>query len=252
MYLLVLHGPGSLFYPFAVLALVGGPSVAAIVAALHGQDRLRAGLAAGATVFGSVVVLFFLTYTVWPQFQGTSVRLPDFCTDEAGLVRPPPAVAYEVPGYGRGILLAKSAETAVAEIAAAEPPHVSNVFVIDTIDRRVVKTLTFPNDVVMATVDDGIAYIYNDKLGFFLDARTGELKPTFLTMDNYSGMSRVEHPVLPNTPGNAWYVERDAIISSWGVDGSVRSLPHMFLNATARGCYIDGETGRVTRLLRDY
>jgi hypothetical protein len=248
-YLFALHEPGALFYAFAILAFAGGPCVAGLLAARGARPSGKAFVAAGAAVFGAVFALFLFTYTLWPQFESTSVRLPPFCTDGVSLAHPPAFLSYAVPGSGeRGILIARGEGRAVVVVPADAPPHPSRVFVIDTNANRVLNELTFPSDVVMAAIDGGMTYIYNNRLGIFLDARTGRLKPVFFTIDNYSGLSRVAHPVLPHTPGTAWYVETDAVISSWGVDGSVRSRPHMFLNAVAQGCYVNGKTERITKL----
>ena len=248
VYFLALHQSGTLFYPFAALAFLGGPALAAVLAGRAAPRRsVRVPFLTGGSVFVSVTVLFLAIYMVWPQFQGRSVRLPESCST-AGSIHPPPELAYTIPGRGAGVLVNRSAGTAVVAIPGAAPPYPSTVYVIDIADRQVLTALAFPNDAIMAGIDGGIVYLYNDKIGAFINARTGAFTQNLMTMDNYTGLSRVEHPVFMNQPGDAWWVEKNAVISSWGVDGSVRSLSILSMNAIAFKCYVDGASGRVTAL----
>lgn len=77
VYILVLHEPGSLFYPFAAMFFLGGPLLAGTSGAVRSPaHRYRASLAAGFTVFCITLVLFFMSYAVLPQSDRTSVHLP--------------------------------------------------------------------------------------------------------------------------------------------------------------------------------
>src|SRR5262249_22013689 len=146
----------------------------------------------------------------------------------------------------KGILIANDEHTAV--VTAIAQDHSSDVYLLDKTTNSILRTVHFPNDVVMAVVSGGTAYIYNDKLGYFLDARTGEFKKDIFTIDNYGGLSGSDRPILPDTSSGNWYVETSAVISSWGVDGSVLSRPYFVLNAIARGCFVNGQTGEITKL----
>ena len=98
-YMILLHEPGSLFYPFAVLFFLVGPLIAGTTAAARSSGHsYRAFLISGGAVFAAVFILFFLTYAVLPQFDRTSVQLPESCIGFDSGPHPAPALAYEIPG----------------------------------------------------------------------------------------------------------------------------------------------------------
>jgi hypothetical protein len=249
IYFLVFHEAGSLFYPFAAIAFVGGPCLAGLRSVANKPtQKIRRFLVAGLTVYGAVLVLFFIMYAVVPAAERTSIQLPATC--DGSYSKTPSALAYTLPdNKGVGILVTGDEHTAVvATITQNQPPYPSNVYLVDKSSNRILWATQFPNDEVMAVVSDGIAYIYNDKLGYFLDARTGEFKKRIFTIDNYGGLSQSDRPILPDTSGSNWYVETSAVISSWNMDGSVHSRPYLILNAIARGCFVNGKTGEITKL----
>jgi hypothetical protein len=251
LYFFVLGEPGNLFYPFAVLAFVVGPSVAGFFAARRQPMRkVRSFLTTGASVFGVVLVLFFVMYAIVPIFERTSVQLPDYCDGDYANPMPPDALAYALPDdRGTGIVVARDDQTSVvAVIAQDETPPTSQVYVVDEDRQQILWTASFPNDAVMAAISERIVYLYNDKLGYFLDANTGDYKDNVLVIDNYGGLSQTDRPILMGTSDGNWYVETSAVISSWEVNGTVHSRPFLILNAIANGCYVDGQTGVVTRL----
>jgi hypothetical protein len=203
---------------------------------------------AGFSIIG-VFALFFGVYAIWPQFERTSVPLPAACDGAYLSAEPAGALAYALPGnQGTGILVAKGEDTAVVAMVASTAPHASAIYVVDTKVNQIMRVLQFPNDAIMAAIDGGIVYLYNDKIGYFLYAQTGAPENTLVRIDNYGGLSPSDRPVLMQASGNKWYVETSAIISSWDADGSVRSLLRLNMNAVARGCFINGTTGEVTRL----
>src|SRR5262245_32583755 len=124
VYILILHEPGSAFYPFAALTFLGAPLIGGIVARSRAQGhRLKAFFTSSAAVFGIVWALFVFTYVVLPQFDRTSVQLPEFCDGLNGSFNPPAQVAYALPGVGTGILLANDTQTAVVVlIDSSQPP----------------------------------------------------------------------------------------------------------------------------------
>lgn len=249
-YIAVLGESGSWFYPFARLLFFGGPAVGGLTAASKAREgRFVASCFVGGVVFVVATILFSLVYAVLPQFARTSVRLPDFCDGFHGDFSPPAQLAYTVPGVGTGILLAsdqRSAVVVVPEYQRASSP--STVLLVKRSDNTILRRLRFDNDVVSATVDSGVAYLYNDKIGYSIDASTGESKKNVLLIDNYGGLSETDRPILPHASDGHWYLETTAVISSWRVDGTVRSRPSLTLNGIARGCFIAGATGEVTRL----
>ena len=250
VYILILHEPGSAFYPFAALTFLGAPLIGGIVARSQAQDhRLKAFLTSSAAVFGIVWALFVFTYVVLPQFDRRSVQLPEFCDVLDGIFNPPAQLAYALPAVGTGILLASDSQSAVVVmIDSGQPPFPSILYLVHKSDNRIIQRMGFNNDVVSATIVDGILYIYNDKLGYVLDARTGELEPDFLLIDNYGGLSESDRPIISRASSGHWYLETTAIISSWNIDGTVRSRPRLTFNGIARGCFIAGATHDVIPL----
>ena len=249
-YILVLHEPGPAFYPFAGLVCLGGPLTGGVVAALRTpRHRLRAFFVSGPAIFGIAWMSFIYTYMILPQFARRNVQLPAFCDGWDGSFNPPAELAYSLPGLGTGVLLASDAESAVVVLVDPDqPPFPSDVYLIDRGNDKVVLGIRFNNDVVSATIEQGTLYLYNDKLGYLLDARTGEMEQDFLLIDNYGGLSETDRPIISRASSGHWYMETTAVISSWNLDGTMRSRPNMTLNGIARGCFIDGATNVVTPL----
>lgn len=250
VYLVVLREPGSEFYLFAGLAFLGCPFLGGMLAALKTQEhKLKAFLASSGTVFVTVFMLFFATYVVLPQFARTNVQLPQFCDGFDGSFNPPSRLTYTLPDAGTGVLIASDSQSAVVVIIdSSQPPFPSTLYLVNQSDTKIIQTMRFGNDVVSATIDEGILYIYNDKLGYLLDAHTGEFEEDFLLIDNYGGLSETDRPILSRASSGHWYMETTAVISSWNVDGNVRSRPHLTFNGIALGCFISGDTQEVTQL----
>jgi hypothetical protein len=250
VYLVVLRGPGSAFYAFAGLVFLAGPLIGGIVAMSKNREhRGKAFLTSGSVIFGIAWMLFTLMYVVLPQFERTSVQLPAFCNGYDGSFGPPSPLAYTLPNVGTGVLITSDAQSAVVVmIEYDQPPFPSTVFLVNKSDNKIVWRMHFKNDVISATINDDTLYLYNDKLGYFIDARTGEFEKYFLTIDNYGGLSKSDRPIISRAASGHWYMETTAMISSWNVDGTVKSRPHLTFNAIALGCFISGETHDVTKL----
>lgn len=197
-YIVVVREPGSAFYSFAALAFLGGPLIAGIVTVLKTQkNRLKAFFVSSGAVFGVMFILFVVTYVVIPQYARTNVQLPAFCDGFDGNFNPPSHLAYALPGRGTGILLVSDTESAVvAMIDGDHPPFPGSVFLVNRNDNKILLGMGFNNDVISAAIDDGIVYIFNDKLGYLIDARTGEFEEHFLIIDNYGGLSQSDRPII--------------------------------------------------------
>jgi hypothetical protein len=249
-YIFLLREPGPLFYPFTALAFLGGPLIAGTTTAVQAPEHTcRASLIAAGTVFGTVLVLFFIVYAVLPQSERTSVQLPASCTNFNSTSHPASAPAYELPGTGTGVLIAGNEQTAVvAMIDYTRVAYPGIVYVVNRSDQKILRHLDFADDTVSATIDRGIVYLYHDKQGYFIDARTGAPDMTFLTIDNYGGLSVSDRPVLPGASEGRRYLETTAVISSWGFDGTVRSRRHLTMNGIAYHCFVNGTTGEIVAI----
>lgn len=251
-YLALLREPGSLFYLFAGLIFVGAPLMGA-TAAVRKSDantsKIRVFLRACTGVFGLAVLAFILTYAVYPQFQRTTVQLPAFCGGFAAS-GPPPGFDYEIPGIGAGILLAGDSQAALAAaVDWTNPPFHSTVYLVRKSGRQILWSSRFENDIIAASIDGGTLYLYNDKLGFWIDAANGRPKRELFTIDNYGGLSQTDRPVLiSSAPTGRWYMETTAMISSWNIDGSVATRRRVAFNSIAFNCLVTGATGAVTQL----
>jgi hypothetical protein len=200
-------------------------------------------------VFGIVFVLFVFTYVVLPQFARTNVRLPEFCDGLDGSFTPPSHLSYTLPGIGAGILITSDAEIAVVTTIDDDyPPYPSTVHLVNKNDNKILRSMHFSNDVISAGIDQDTVYIFNDKLGYLIDKRTGSPEENFLLIDNYGGLTETDRPIVSRASDSHWYMETTAVISSWGVDGTVKSRPHLTFNGFARGCFISGDTSDVTQL----
>lgn len=214
-----------------------------------GKAYVKRLLVIGGSAFGILLVSLCSVYAIAPEFERTSIRLPSKCNGLTREPRPPMHLRYSLPdGKGTAILLSRSDGTAVVAAVANSPAHPSNVYIIDTGADRVLNVIPFPNDVIMAGLSGGIIYLYNDKLGYFFDARTGTFEKNLLVADNYGGLSNSDRPVIGQSGGNTWYIETTAVVTSVERNGSIHSLVHVVFDAIARGCFVDGKTGSITRL----
>jgi hypothetical protein len=254
VYISVLREPGSAFYPFAAMVSFGCPLIAGLIAVTKTPThKKRRFIACSSLIFGITLLLFVVTYVVYPQFVRASVQLPATCDGFDGapdtLKVLPPQLAYDLPDSKRGILLVESAESVVAvTIDGDRPPLASTTYLIRKSDNAIYGRMHFNNDVIMASIDAGTMYIYNDKLGYLIDERTGKFEENILLIDNYGGLSETDRPIISRASSGNWYVEATAVVSSWNTDGTVKSRPHLTMNGIARGCYISGTTGKVTPL----
>ncbi len=201
VYIILLHEPGPLFYPFAALAFLGGPIMAGAIGAVQSREhKYRTFFISGCAVFAAALVLFFITYAVLPQFDRTSMVLPEYCDGFDSSTHPSPSLAYGLPGTGTGVLIAGSEQAAVvAMVDYANAPYPSTVYIVNRSENRILWRMDFGDDTIIATINSGIVYLYHDKLGYFIDARTGAFEKNIMLIDNYGGLSGSDRPVLPGS-----------------------------------------------------
>lgn len=250
IYMSLLDEPGSAFYLFAALVFLGGPLIGGIVALLKTRrQKFKTFIIAGGTVFGTMFVLFIVLYVVLPQYSRANVQLPEYCNGFDGALNPPSTLMYLLPDGEAGILLTENAESVVvAKIEGNHKPFSSTLYLLRKNDGEVLQSMHFDNDVVTVSIDEGTLYIYNDKLGYLINERTGAFEENFLLIDNYGGLTETDRPFISRASSGNWYLETTAVISSWNIDGIVKSRPRLTFNGIARGCYVHGTTGEVIRL----
>jgi hypothetical protein len=71
-----------------------------------------------------------------------------------------PALVYNLPGIGTGVMVAGSEQTAVvAMIDYSKAPYLSTVHIVNKSDNLSLRHMDFPDDTIIATVDSGIVYL---------------------------------------------------------------------------------------------
>jgi hypothetical protein len=177
------------------------------------------------------------------------VQLPKSCDGFDSSPHPGPTLAYELPGIGTGVLITGNEQTAlVAMIDYTKAPYPSTVYIVNRSDNRILRRMDFADDTIIATIDGGIVYLYNDKLGYRFNARTGASEKTFLLIDNYGGLSGSDRPVIAGASDGCRYLETSAVVSSWSTDGTVRSRPHLTMNGIAYNCFVNGKTREIVEI----
>ena len=147
------------------------------------------------------------------------------------------------------MLITGDEQTAVVAIVDyTKAPFPSTVYIVNRSDNRILQRMYFADDTIIATIDNGIVYLYNDKRGYLINARTGAFEETVLRIDNYGGLSASDRPVLPGASEGRRYLETTAVISSWSTDGTVRSRPHLTMKGIAYNCFVNGETGEIVEI----
>ncbi len=210
---------------------------------------MRLVVRAVALILAIAVVLCVLLYLVIPQFERTSVQMPESCNTAPGTFKPPPDRTYLLPQIGNGVRVAANDQFAlVAVIDYAHPPFPSTVFLVNRTDNQIIQRIDFPNDVIAAAFDANTLVLYNDKLGYLIDPRTGQLENNILLMDNYGGLSESDRPIISRASTGHWYFETTAVLSSWNVDGTFKPRHHLTFGGIALGCFIDGATNQIIAL----
>jgi hypothetical protein len=239
IYIDIFHESSSTFYLFAGLALLGGPLAGGLVSALMAKEnRPTALLISGVTVFVVILILSVLSYLVLPLFSYDSVRIPASGIDNVyGGSHLPSDLNYSIPGIGNGTLITSDNKSAVVAMTDhSHLPFKSTVYLINKSNNNVIQDLNFNNDIISAAIYQGTLYIFNDKIGYIINAENGEFEKIVVTIDNYRGLF---------THNNNMYMQTTFEISSLNADGSVGSHRQMYMNCTAFGYFISGSTGQI-------
>jgi hypothetical protein len=145
---------------------------------------LRALLATTAAllVVALVVIAPLVGYALLSPFTGVPVPI----TCEGGTAGPSPQLV-PVPGHGEGTVIATDGPTTVVAVPAPDGRTAGGSLNLIT-GGDVVFSLPVVSRAVAAGVGDGRAYLFDDKLGYILEAATGDVVPRALTIDNYRGL----------------------------------------------------------------
>jgi uncharacterized membrane protein YbaN (DUF454 family) len=239
-YAFIFHESSSEFYLFAGLALLGSPLIGSIISALKAkEDKPIALLISGSAILLILIVLYILVYVALPVFFYESVQLPaSYINDASGSSSHMPSyLNYSIPGIGTGRLITGDKNSVVVVMSDYDHlPYISTVYLINKSSNKNIRSLNFNNDIIGAAIDQGTLYIFNDKIGYFINTENGEFVKTIVRLDNYRGIF---------TSNNNTYMQTTLETSALNADGSVVSHRRMYMNCTAFGCFISGSTGQV-------
>jgi hypothetical protein len=189
--------------------------------------RRRAFLAA-LVLLAATVVLFASYLFLVIASPYASKPVPASCSTSVSHI--PTAAQYDIPGIGSGALLTEDSATAVAITATyGQTPFTVDAYIVSKNHRNVLRHLSLADAELAAAIHAGTVYLFNDKIGYWTDAGTGQAINYVVESDNYRGIF---------TSGNIRYVQTDFVISSLGAGSSVVFNLHLPLAVIAYGCFI--------------
>jgi hypothetical protein len=131
---------------------------------------------------GLAVIVSVAAYAVLTPFSG--VPVPAACP--GGTAGPQPH-RVAVPGHGEATVIAGDRDASVVVVAAPDGRTAGgSVHLVAGGDT--VFSLPLASRAVAAGVGDGLAFVFDDKIGYVLAAATGEPVARLLTVDNYRGL----------------------------------------------------------------
>ena len=231
IYLLYVYAFGegsSVFYLFAFVMLLCCPLVggaATFYRARKGNESRahKKSFVSGAVIFTILIALAFFSYVILPVFFFERAQVPGSCMNN------PPSMEYTVPGLGMGILLASDSRSSVLVLVdRSKPLFNSTVFLVNKSNNESIMNMKFNNDVIGAGISDGTLYLFNDRLGYFIDTANGQYVRNVIETDNYRGLY---------ASGNTTYMQTNMELSAVNVNGSV--ISHMILHfaSLVYGCF---------------
>ena len=153
---------------------------------------IRIALAIAGVLFliGALVFVPLAAYALLSPFSG--VPVPATC--EGGTAVPSPG-PVAVDGYGDGTPIAADGPATVVVVPGPDGRTAGgSLHLLAGAD--VVFSVPVASRAVAAGIADGRAYLFDDKIGYFLDAATGRPVLRTFTVDNYRGLymaDGVEH-----------------------------------------------------------
>lgn len=174
---------------------------------------------------GALGVLLLVVFVALPLVGSFgSVSVLENCTDLASHL--PASREYALPGIGTGTLLVENADIAAIVMANyGETPFTTQVYLVNRHTNQVANSFEFPTNVIDAGFDDTALYLFNDKLGHFVSARTGESINFVVTSDNYRGLYEPHH------------VQSDLTISGITSDHTLIFRHYVHMANIVHGCY---------------
>jgi hypothetical protein len=128
----------------------------------------------------------------------------------------------QVPGLGAAWLVAADVD---AEVVFGS----GTAYLLKLPGRSVLWQQSFASGEVSAALQAGTAYVFDDKIGYFLNTTTGDVQRHIVESDNYRGLF---------TSGSARRVQTDMFYSALGPGASLTLHLHCDFAVIADGCVI--------------
>jgi hypothetical protein len=180
------------------------------------------GVAALIVVVTPIVVLAVLAL-VSPY---ASTAIPASCS--AAAPQMPADHSATVPGVRVGTLIASGGDTNVVVVADPGNTPALTAYIVDVRAGKVIESVGIASEAVVAAIRDGVVYLFDDKIGYMIDASTGERVHRLIETDNYRGLY---------SSGADRYLQTDAEISTL-FGRSLFSYQHLDFAGIASGCYV--------------
>jgi hypothetical protein len=190
-----------------------------------GQLTRRAALfgAAALVVLVAPVVALAVLALVSPY---ASTLIPASCS--AAAPQMPADRNVTVPGAGVGTLLASGADTNVVVVTDPGRTPALTAYIVDLRAGKVIEHIGITSEAVVAAIRDGVVYLFDDKIGYMIDASTGEPVHRLIETDNYRGLY---------VSGADRYLQTDAEIATL-FGRSLFSFQHLAFTGIASGCFV--------------
>jgi hypothetical protein len=128
----------------------------------------------------------------------------------------------QVPGIGAAWLVTADSDSEVAFGSGT-------AYLLKLPGRSVLWQQSFASGEISAALHSGTAYLFDDKIGYFLNTTTGEFQRHIVESDNYRGLF---------ASGSARRVQTDMIYSALGPGASLTLHLHLDFAVIADGCVV--------------
>jgi hypothetical protein len=179
-------------------------------------SRRRMWLVAGAVGFVLLALGLVPVTTLLAPYS--SRPIPTDCTSGSPHVSADRIL--QIPGIGAAWLVAADSD---AEVVFGS----GTAYLLKLPDRSVLWQQPFASGEISAALQSGTAYVFDDKIGYFLNTATGDVQRHIVESDNYRGLF---------TSGSTRRVQTDMVYSALG-PGATLHL-HLDFAVIADGCVI--------------
>jgi hypothetical protein len=182
----------------------------------------------------AAVALVALVLLIVVPFVGLSV-LALTSPYETVVVSPECAQTITIPtdrtvaigGHGSGVV-AEAGDRAVAiEISSNPSPRPVAAYLLDRSTSQILWQTSLASDAVVAGIDGGVLFLWDDKIGYAVSAATGNPLGAVVRSDNYRGIF---------TSGGDRRLQIDAEVTSIGLGGAPFSYHAFHVAGVVDGC----------------